>query len=108
MSSDPHLGRLPFRIDVITLFPDLIENYCSSSILGRGRTAGALDIRVHDLRDGATDAHRTVDDSPFGGGAGMVLQPEPAFSVVERADIARPLFLTSPAGRRFDEEAAAE
>jgi tRNA (guanine37-N1)-methyltransferase len=65
-----------------------------------------LDLRVHDLRSGAGDPHRSVDDSPFGGGAGMVLMPEPAFEVVERVAPARPLLLLGPAGRRFDQQVA--
>jgi tRNA (guanine37-N1)-methyltransferase len=98
----------PLRIDVLTIFPDLIEHYCATSVIGRGRQRGVLDLRVHDLRDGATDERRSVDDSPFGGGAGMVLAPEPVFTVVERESVPRPLFLMSPAGRRFDEAAAVE
>ena len=71
------------RIDVFTIFPDVVSNYCGVSILGRAAAAGALDVRVHDLREGARDAHRSVDDSPFGGGAGMVLSPDPVFRAVE-------------------------
>ncbi|MBV8461823.1 MAG: tRNA (guanosine(37)-N1)-methyltransferase TrmD, partial [Acidimicrobiales bacterium] len=56
------------RIDVFTIFPDVVAGYCAASILGRARDAGALDVRVHDLRAGADDPHRSVDDSPFGGG----------------------------------------
>jgi tRNA (guanine37-N1)-methyltransferase len=67
-----------------------------------------LDIRVHDLRAAATDAHHTVDDTPFGGGAGMVLMAEPLFAAVEAAEPARPLFLLSPSGRRFDQSVAGE
>jgi len=58
---------------------------------------------VHDLRDATTDTHRTVDDTPFGGGAGMVLMPEPVFATVEREQPPRPLILLSPRGRRFDQ-----
>ena len=66
-------------------------------------------MRVHDLRDGADDARRSVDDSPFGGGAGMVLSPEPIFRCVESVpDLPRPLFLLAPAGRPFDQAVAAE
>ncbi len=61
------------RIDVITIFPGLIEHFGGESLLGRAQQRGLLDLRVHDLRDATTDAHRTVDDTPFGGGAGMVL-----------------------------------
>jgi len=97
------------RIDVFTIFPDAVATYCGMSILGRAAAAGALDVRVHDLRDGATDAHRSVDDSPFGGGAGMVLSPDPVFRCVESVpDSPRPLFLLAPGGRRFDQEVAVE
>ncbi|HWD24624.1 MAG TPA: tRNA (guanosine(37)-N1)-methyltransferase TrmD [Acidimicrobiales bacterium] len=97
----------PLRIDVLTIFPGLVESYCAASVIGRGQRLDLLDIRVHDLRSGATDERRSVDDSPFGGGAGMVLAPEPVFAVVERESVPRPLYLMSPAGRRFDQAAAA-
>ncbi|HKY66441.1 MAG TPA: tRNA (guanosine(37)-N1)-methyltransferase TrmD, partial [Acidimicrobiales bacterium] len=64
------------RIDVFTIFPDMVEHFAGQSLLGRARAAGTLDVRVHDLRSCATDPHRSVDDAPFGGGAGMVLMPE--------------------------------
>ncbi len=97
------------RIDVFTIFPDAVAAYCGMSILGRAADAGALDVRVHDLRDGADDARRSVDDSPFGGGAGMVLTPEPLFRCIEAVpDLPRPLFLLAPGGRRFDQSVAAE
>jgi tRNA (guanine37-N1)-methyltransferase len=97
-----------FRIDVLTIFPQLVNSWLEASLLGRARRTGVLDLRVWDLRDGATDAHRSVDDSPFGGGAGMVLAPEPLFAAVEAADPPRPLLLLSPAGRRFDQAYARE
>ena len=97
------------RIDVFTIFPDVIAGYCATSILGRATDAGALDVRVHDLRDGADDARRSVDDSPFGGGAGMVLTPEPVFRSIESVpDLPRPLLLLAPGGRPFDQAVAAE
>jgi tRNA (guanine37-N1)-methyltransferase len=97
------------RIDVFTIFPEVVTTYCGTSILGRAATSGALDVRVHDLRDGAVDAHRSVDDSPFGGGAGMVLSPDPIFRCVESVpDLPRPLFLLAPGGRPFDQSAAEE
>jgi tRNA (guanine37-N1)-methyltransferase len=97
------------RIDVFTIFPEVIAGYCGASILGRAAEVGALDVRVHDLRQGASDARRSVDDSPFGGGAGMVLMPEPLFRSVEAVpDLPRPLFLLAPGGRRFDQSVAAE
>jgi tRNA (guanine37-N1)-methyltransferase len=97
------------RIDVFTIFPDVIAGYCGASILGRAGDTGALDVRVHDLREGADDPRRSVDDSPFGGGAGMVLRPEPIFRCVEAVpDLPRPLYLLAPGGRRFDQSVAAE
>lgn len=96
------------RVDVFTLFPDLITGYTSQSILGRAATAGLLDVRAHDIRDAATDTHRTVDDAPFGGGAGMVMKPEPIVASVRAADPPRPLFYVAPTGRRLDQAFAAE
>jgi len=96
------------RIDVFTIFPGMVKQFAGQSLLGRARTAGALDVRVHDLRSCATDPHRSVDDAPFGGGAGMVLMPEPLFAAVEAVDPPRPLLYLGPAGRRFDQAAAAQ
>lgn len=97
---------------MFTIFPGVVEHYGASSILGRARDAGLLDLRVHDLREGATDAHRSVDDAPFGGGAGMVLTPEPVFAsveaVAEAEGLPRPLILLSPSGRRFDQGVAVD
>ncbi len=96
------------RIDVFTILPEVVEGFVSSGIIGRARDAGALDVRVHDPRDTTTDVHRTVDDSPFGGGAGMVLKPEPIFDIVERIDPPRPLIYLAPSGRTFTQAVAAE
>lgn len=96
------------RVDVLTIFPEIVEAYCETSVIGRARGSGLVDIRVHDLRVGATDAHRSVDDAPFGGGAGMVLAPEPVFAAVELIFPPRPMYLMSPAGRRFDQRMAEE
>jgi tRNA (guanine37-N1)-methyltransferase len=96
------------RIDVFTIFPDMVGGFASQSLLGRASTKGLLDIRVHDLRDHTTDVHRTVDDTPFGGGAGMVLRPEPIYASVEAVDPPRPLFLLGPGGRRLDQAMARE
>ena len=94
------------RIDVFTLFPSLVDGFCSESLLGRARTEGLLDLRVHDIREHTTDVHRTVDDSPFGGGAGMVMRLEPIFASVRAAQPPRPLLLLSPGGKRFDQAMA--
>jgi tRNA (guanine37-N1)-methyltransferase len=94
------------RIDVFTLFPEIIEEFSAHSLLGRATSSGQVDIRTHDIRAHATDAHRTVDDTPFGGGAGMLMRPEPIFAAVEHVDPPRPLFLLGPGGRRFDQSVA--
>lgn len=96
------------RIDVFTIFPSLVDGYLSASLIGKARAAGVVDLRVHDLRSAAVDPHRSVDDSPFGGGAGMVLAPEPLFGAVEAVGPARPLYLLAPTGRRFDQHMARE
>lgn len=96
------------RIDVLTIFPGMVDDFASQSLLGKARERGLLDLRVHDLRDVTTDNHRTVDDTPFGGGAGMVLKPEPIFDTVEAVDPPRPLLLLAPGGRTLDQAYARE
>jgi tRNA (guanine37-N1)-methyltransferase len=96
------------RIDVFSIIPAMVDEFCSASLLGRARSGGLLDLRCHDPRQFTDDLHRTVDDSPFGGGAGMVLRPEPIFNAVEAADPPRPLLLLGPGGRRFDQTMASE
>ena len=103
----------PFRVDVFTLFPEVVAHYGAASILGRARDRGHLDLRTHDIREATHDVHRTVDDAPFGGGAGMVLAPEPVFEAVEGVagspeGLPRPLLLLSASGRRFDQSGAQE
>lgn len=94
------------RIDVFSVFPGLVDDFCSASLLGRARETGIVDLRVHDLREHATDVHRSVDDAPFGGGAGMLMRPEPIFDAVEAVRPPRPLFLLGPGGRRLDQSMA--
>jgi tRNA (guanine37-N1)-methyltransferase len=96
------------RIDVFTIFPDMVEGFAAQSLLGRAQRAGTIDVRVHDLRMATNDPHRSVDDAPFGGGAGMVLMPEPIFAAVEAVEPPRPLLYLGPAGRRFDQAVARE
>ncbi len=96
------------RIDVFTIFPEMVGDYAGRSILGRASDAGLLEVNARDLRAATTDTHRTVDDSPFGGGAGMVLMPEPVFEAVEAVEPPRPLILLDPSGRRFDQGVAEE
>jgi tRNA (guanine37-N1)-methyltransferase len=74
---------VPLLIDVLTLFPRMLDGFLAESILGKARERGLLEVRVHDLRSWTTDKHRTADDRPFGGGAGMVLKPEPVFAAIE-------------------------
>jgi tRNA (guanine37-N1)-methyltransferase len=106
------MRRVSVRIDVFTIFPGLVEGYCETSLLGRARQQGIVDLRVRDLRAAAADPRRSVDDAPFGGGAGMVLMPEPVFAAVEAVEstegLCRPLLLLSPGGRRFDQAVARE
>jgi len=99
---------MTLRVDVFTIFPGMVEAYAGESILGRAGVAGHLDVRAHDLRLATEDVHRTIDDSPFGGGAGMVMMPAPVFAAVEAVDPPRPLILLGPGGRRFDQSVAAE
>ena len=96
------------RIDVFTIFPALVDTFCSEALLGKARGSGLVDLRCHDLREHTTDVHRTVDDAPFGGGAGMLMRPEPIVASIEAADPPRPLFLLGPGGRRFDQAMAHE
>jgi tRNA (guanine37-N1)-methyltransferase len=72
------------KIDVLTLFPGMFAGPLDESIVKRARTAGKLDLHIHNLRDYTHDRHRTVDDRPFGGGPGMLLKPEPLFEAVEQ------------------------
>jgi tRNA (guanine37-N1)-methyltransferase len=97
------------KIDVVTIFPGMLAGPLDESILGRARASGLVEVAVHDLRDYTTDRHRTTDDSPYGGGAGMVMRPEPLFAAVEalRTPEAEVVLLT-PQGRRFNQAIARE
>lgn len=96
------------RFEIFTIFPEAVAAWCSTGLLGKAWRAGALEIVVHDLRSGAPGPHRGVDDSPFGGGAGMVLAPGPVFATVEAVGPARPLYLLGPGGKTFDQRMARE
>jgi tRNA (guanine37-N1)-methyltransferase len=96
------------EIHVFTVLPHVLEPALSGGLLGKARERGVVTVRVHDLRHHTSDRHRSVDDTPFGGGAGMVLTPEPIFRAVEAVDPPRPLLLLDPGGRRFDQAVAAE
>jgi tRNA (guanine37-N1)-methyltransferase len=94
------------RFDVITIFPGLISSYVSVGLLGKAASSGVLEVVAHDLRGWAEDRHRTVDDVPYGGGAGMVMRPEPFFRAAD--DLAREgshVVLLSARGRRLDHAA---
>ncbi len=99
---------MALRIDVLTIFPNMVEAFAGESLLGKGQSTGLVDLRVYDIRACTSDAHRTVDDAPYGGGAGMVLMAEPIFAAVERFQPPRPLFLLSPGGRSFNQDMAHE
>lgn len=90
------------RIDVLTLFPAMLDGFLSESMLGRAREAKLLEIGVHNTRDWATDKHKTTDDRPFGGGAGMVMKCEPLFDAIEQLQTpgCRRIYLT-PDGAPF-------
>jgi len=96
------------RIDVFSIFPDMVGDFARQALLGKAQERQLIDVQVHDLRSETTDVHRTVDDSPFGGGAGMVLMAEPIFAVVEKVDPPRPLYLLGPGGRTLDQALARE
>lgn len=97
------------RIDVLTLFPDLCRVTLSTGVLGRACESGLVRAIVTDFRRFAEGRHGVVDDTPYGGGAGMLLRPEPLVRAVESIRIAgAPVILTSPAGERFDQRIAEE
>jgi tRNA (guanine37-N1)-methyltransferase len=92
------------RIDVLTIFPGILEGPLRESLLGKAIEAGILDVRVHDIREHTTDRHRQVDDEAYGGGPGMVIKPEPVFAAVESlGEGDKRVLLLSPAGRRLDQ-----
>lgn len=97
------------RIDVVTIFPDLVAGPLGTSIMGRAVESGAVEFAVHDLREHGIGRHRSVDDEPYGGGAGMVMRPEPLFDAVEplRAAGAH-VVLMDPAGERLDDALSRE
>jgi tRNA (guanine37-N1)-methyltransferase len=90
------------RIDVLTLFPAMLDGFLSESMLGRAQEAKLLEIKVHNTRNWATDKHKTTDDRPFGGGAGMVMKCEPIFDAIEQLQTpgCRRIYLT-PDGTPF-------
>ncbi len=98
----------PLRIDVLTIFPQFVRSGLELGVIGRGASKGLLDLRALDLRQETGDLHQTVDGSPFGGGAGMVLKCEPVFDLVEAEHCPRPLIYMGPAGRPLTQSVAQE
>ncbi|MBA3342001.1 MAG: tRNA (guanosine(37)-N1)-methyltransferase TrmD [Gemmatimonadaceae bacterium] len=98
---------MPLRINVVTLFPDFFAGPLALSIPARASAAGGVEYNIVDLRDFTHDKHRTVDDYPYGGGAGMVMKPGPFFEAVESIGSQAPIVLLSPRGRSFSHGDAA-
>ena len=97
------------KIDVLTLFPEMFAGPLDVSIVQRARKTGLLNLQVHNLRDWTHDRHKTVDDRPFGGSAGMVLKPEPLFEAVESlGNVQTKVILLTPTGRTFSQAIARE
>lgn len=95
------------RVDIVTLFPEICRAPLSESMMKRAQDGGALDLRIHHLRDWTTDKHHVVDDAPFGGGQGMVMKPEPIFAAVESLRTPDSLVvLLTPQGKRLDQKIA--
>ncbi len=96
------------RFDIITIFPDLVMGAIAHSIPGRAIKAGLAEVVAHDLRKWTEDKHKTVDDAPFGGGAGMIFKPEPLAKAIEeiREDSETPVLYMTAEGRRLDQETA--
>lgn len=98
---------MALRIDIITLFPDIFFGPFSVSIVDRAVRAGLVEIHAVDLREFTHDRHKTVDDTPYGGGPGMLMKPEPLFEAVRSLKTERSqVILTGPRGKRFDQKAA--
>ncbi|MFP6628315.1 MAG: tRNA (guanosine(37)-N1)-methyltransferase TrmD [Myxococcota bacterium] len=102
------------KVDVLTLFPDLVEQFLGEALVGSAREKGLLDLVAHDLRDWASDRRRTVDDTPYGGGPGMVMKPEPLVAGIEalvgpkHPERAARVILMSPQGKVLDQELLGE
>ncbi|MCC4722063.1 tRNA (guanosine(37)-N1)-methyltransferase TrmD [Salinicoccus sp. RF5] len=97
------------NIHYLTLFPEMYEGVLATSILGRAKEKGIVDYHTVNFRDYSGNKHNKVDDYPYGGGAGMVLKPEPVFNAMEAMDLEKPrVILMCPQGRRFDQKMAEE
>lgn len=96
------------RFDIFTLFPGMFRGPFEESIVARAQAAGHVEVALHNPRDWTTDRHHVVDDYPYGGGAGMVMKPDPLFAAVEAVHQGGPILLMSPAGRPFTQAVARE
>jgi tRNA (guanine37-N1)-methyltransferase len=105
------------QFEVFTLLPEVFPSYLESSILQRARQRGLIDVRIHNIRDYTHDRHHTTDDTPYGGGGGMVMKPEPVFEAVESVlgftsvptqPSKIPVILLTPQGRVFTQRVAQE
>lgn len=94
------------HVDIFTLFPGMFQGPFTESILKRAQERSLLSLALHNIRDATTDRHHIVDDYPYGGGAGMVMKPEPIFSAVEAVYQAGPIILLTPRGRLFTQDIA--
>jgi tRNA (guanine37-N1)-methyltransferase len=104
---------MALRIDIVTGFPEILKSALNESMIKKGRNKKAVEIYLHDLRDYTDDKHRTIDDYPYGGGAGMVLKVEPFVRCLENIDKVAPvkeaqLLLMSPRGERFNQKKATQ
>src|SRR5947208_9171109 len=100
---------MPFACEILTLFPPMIRGYASESIIGKALERGLLSLGVTDIREFASGKHRVTDDTPYGGGAGMVMKVEPLAGAIEAARARTPgarVILMSPRGTRFDQAKA--
>ncbi|MCJ7695713.1 MAG: tRNA (guanosine(37)-N1)-methyltransferase TrmD, partial [Anaerolineaceae bacterium] len=98
-------------VDIFSLFPEVFAPYLEISILKRAIQSSLLEVRTHNIRDWATDRHHTTDDTPYGGGGGMIMKPEPIFSAVEAIlgdPPSCPIILLTPQGKTFDQKMAFE
>ena len=99
---------MAFKIDVFTLFPEYIEGPSSLALLGKAQSQDLVSINAHNFRNYTEDIHKSVDDQPYGGGAGMVLSPKPIFDAVNDVKPKRPLYVLSASGKKFDQKLAKE
>ncbi len=96
------------HVDIFTLFPAMFQGPLTESILKRAQEQKILSIALHNIRDATTDKHHIVDDYPYGGGAGMVMKPEPIFTAIETVYQGGPIIYLSPQGRLFNQQIAHE